>query len=71
MIPLDNVQGRSGRHRSRRDDDVIVLSDDNLSDRDALLVRGESNYVRVSYLCRLSYIISVVKRIIIVDCDLG
>ncbi|KAK6738597.1 hypothetical protein RB195_020606 [Necator americanus] len=46
VIPLDDVQTRSGRHRSRRDDDVIVLSDDNLSDRDALLVRGESNYVR-------------------------
>ncbi|EYC37734.1 hypothetical protein Y032_0769g2202 [Ancylostoma ceylanicum] len=46
VIPLDDVRDRPGRHRNGRDDDVIVLSDDNLSDRDALLVRGESNYVR-------------------------
>ncbi|KAL6736341.1 hypothetical protein Aduo_006704 [Ancylostoma duodenale] len=46
VIPLDDVRDRPGRHRNGRDDDIIVLSDDNLSDRDALLVRGESNYVR-------------------------
>ncbi|RCN48885.1 zinc finger, C3HC4 type [Ancylostoma caninum] len=46
VIPLDDVRDRPGRHRNGRDDDIIVLSDDNLSDRDALLIRGESNYVR-------------------------